>query len=272
MGNNELVTYHREEYVGFITLNRPEKLNALSLAMWTAVGDAVNSAQKDPEARVVIVKGAGKTFCAGLDLSPDNDIIKMIMAPPGAGQKMEFYRTVRMLQQIHSDLEALRVPSIALIHGHCIGGGLELALCCDIRFCLEDTQFSLPEARLAIIADVGGLQRLRRIVGPGHAKEIAFRGHRFGAQKAKAINLVNEVYADKEALDKAGAQIAEEIAANPPLAVQGAKDVFNFDKDVSIEESLEYTAARSSMIMPSEDLMEAVAAYTQKRAGQFKGR
>jgi enoyl-CoA hydratase len=236
------------------------------------VGDAVNAAKKDGDLRVVIVRGAGKTFCAGLDLSPDNDIIGMIMSPAGADQKMKFYRTVRMLQRVHSDLEALSTPTIALIHGHCIGGGLELALCCDIRLCSEDAQFSLPEARLAIIADVGGLQRLNRIVGPGHAKEIAFRGHRFGAQKAKAINLVNEIYADKEALDKAGAQIAEEIAANPPLAVQGAKEVFVFDENASLEESLEYTAARSSMIMPSEDLMEAVAAYTQKRPGQFKGK
>jgi enoyl-CoA hydratase len=108
-------------------------------------------------------------------------------------------------------------------------------------------------------------------VGPGRAREIAFRGHRFDAQKAAAINLVNEVFPDRETLDAKALEMAREIAANPPLAVQGTKEVFLHDEQIGLDQALDYNAARSSMVVPSEDLMEAMAAYLQKRQGQFKG-
>jgi enoyl-CoA hydratase len=131
--------------------------------------------------------------------------------------------------------------------------------------------FALPEAKLAIITDVGGLQRLPKVVGQGHAREIAFRGHRFDAAHALRINLVNEVYPDKDTCVAKALDTAREIAANPPLAVQGAKDVFLFNEDVALDQALDYTAARSSMIIPSEDFAEAIAAYVQRRDGTFKG-
>ncbi len=160
---------------------------------------------------------------------------------------------------------------MAVIHGHCLGAGLELVLCCDIRLCSQETIFALPEAKLGLITDVGGLQRLPKIVGPGHAREMAFRGHQFDAARAQAVNLVNDVYADKETLDAKAMEMAEEIASNPPLAVQGAKEVMLFDEEVPLDQSLDYNAARSCMIVPSEDLFEAITAYTQKRKGEFKG-
>lgn len=266
-----LVTYHRDGDVGFLTLNRPDKRNALNLLAWDALDEAVGLARDDKGARVIVLRGAGKSFCAGLDLSPENELIPMITGQPSATQKTTFYKAVRHVQDIHTRLERLSQPTIGLIQGHCLGAGLELALCCDIRLCSVDTTFSLPEATLAIITDVGGLQRLPKVVGPGHAREIAFRGHRFTAERAKAINLVNEVYPDRETLDAKGLEMAMEIAGNPPLAVQGAKDVFLFNEEVPMDQALDYNAARSSMIMPSEDIMEAMSAYMQKRQGKFKG-
>jgi enoyl-CoA hydratase len=268
---DKLVTYRREGYVGFITLNRSQKRNALNLAVWDAIGEAVAEAAADAEARVFIVRGEGPAFCAGLDLSPDNELIPMISGSASASQKVKFYRAVKHVQEIHNRLERLTRPTIAAIQGHCLGAGLELALCCDIRLCCEGTQFALPEAVLGLITDVGGLQRLPRVVGPAYAREIAFRGSRFDAAWAKEINLVNHLYPDKETLDARALELAEEIAGNPPLAVQGAKEVFLFDEGEGLDESLDYTAARSSMILPSEDLMEALSAYLQKRKGQFKG-
>ncbi len=268
---SELVTYERDGYIGVITLNRPERRNALNLKVWTALGEAIEQAEKDREARVVILKGAGKSFCAGLDLSPDNELIGIIMDKPGATQKLRFYREVRRLQEIHTKLEQLNRPTLAVIHGHCLGAGLELVLCCDIRICTADAVFALPEARLAIITDVGGLQRLPRVIGPGHAREIAFRGHRFDGERARTIGLVNDCFPDHHTLSEHAGEIAREIAANPPFAVQGAKEVFLGDNGVSLDGSLDYNAARSAMIMPSEDLMEAVAAYMEKREGTFKG-
>jgi len=266
-----LVTYRRDGHIGFLTLNRPEKRNALSLASWNALEAAISEAQEDNELRVLLLAGAGKSFCAGLDLSPDNELIPMITGPASASQKLRFYNEVKRLQAIHTRLERLKIPTIAAIHGHCLGAGLELALCSDIRVCSEDAVFALPEASLAIITDVGGLQRLPRVVGPGHAREIAFRAHRFDARRAEAIGLVNEVFGDKQILDERALDMAREIAANPPLAVQGAKDVFLYNEEVPMDQALDFNAARSSMIMPSEDLLEAFTAYMQKRKGNFKG-
>jgi len=267
----KLVTYHRDGQIGVITLNRPGKRNALNPKVWDAIDKAIGMAEEDGDARVVLLRGAGASFCAGLDLSPENELFSVVGRPPDATQKVWFFREVRKTQDIHTRLERLSKPSVALIHGHCLGAGLELVLCCDIRLCTQGTLFAFPEAKLGFITDVGGLQRLPRVVGKGHAREIAFRGHRFDAERAKAINLVNDVFSDQESLEKTGWEIAGEIADNPPLAVQGAKEVFLFDEEASLEESLEYNAARSSMIVPSEDLLEAVSAYMQKRKGTFKG-
>ncbi len=269
--SDNLATYERSGYVGVIKLNRPEKRNALNLAAWDAIGQAVAAVEDDSEARVVVLRGEGKSFCAGLDLSPDNELIPLITGTPNAAQKMQFYREVRRLQQIHTRLERIKPPTIAAIHGHCLGAGIELALCCDIRVCTEEAVFALPEAKLAIITDVGGLQRLPRVVGEAHAREISYRGHRFGAEYAHSIGLVNHVCPDVETMNAKTQEIADEIAGNPPLAVQGAKDVFLYNQEVSMEEAMDYTAARSSMIMPSEDITEAMSAYMQKRPGKFKG-
>ena len=266
------VIYHREGHLGHITLNRPDKRNALNPAVWTALDGAIAQAERDTEARVVLLCGRGISFCAGLDLSPENELFVFAGQETGALSKVRFYREVRRVQGIHTRLERLVKPTIAVIQKHCLGAGLELALCCDIRLCTADTLFSLPEARLAFITDIGGLQRLTRVVGRAHAREISFRAHRFEARKALAINLVNEIYPDAATLTAKALEMAGEIAGNPPLAVQGAKEVFLYDEDATLEESLEYNAARSSMVVPSEDMSEAIKAYLEKRQGSYHGR
>ena len=271
VNKNSPVTYDAKDFIGTITLNRPDRRNALNTKVWEALDRAVAAAEQDPDARVVMVRGKGKSFCAGLDLSPENEIFVSFNKPPDATQKVWFFKEVVKIQGIHTRLERISKPTIAIIQGHCLGAGLELALCCDIRLCEKDTVFALPEPKLGIITDVGGLQRLPGVVGKGHAREIAFRGHRFDGSKAQRIHLVNDAYDDLETLEKGAMEMAKEIAENPPLAVQGAKEVMRFDEEAGLEESLHYNAARSSMIIPSEDLFEAVSAYLQKRKGNFKG-
>lgn len=270
-GQQSLATYHREGYVGLITLNRPEKRNALNSALWNALDGAIRLAAEDEEARVILLRAEGKSFCSGLDISAENEITMALGGTPGASQKLNFFKLVKKTQDIHTRLERLTRPTLAVIHGHCLGAGLELVLCCDIRLCSQETVFALPEAKLGIITDVGGLQRLPKIIGPGHAREMAFCGHPFDAAWAQAVKLVNDVYADKKTLDTKAMEMAEEIAGNPPLAVQGAKEVMLFDEDASLNQSLDYNAARSCMIVPSDDLFEAITAYRQKRKGEFKG-
>jgi enoyl-CoA hydratase len=268
---DNLVIYKREGHLGFIILNRPEKRNALNIAVWQALDRAIAQAEEDTEARVILLRGEGNSFCAGLDLGPENELLTTIGAAASATQKLKFYRMAKKVQAIHTRLERLLQPTIAVIFGHCLGAGLELVLCCDIRLCSAETLFALPEPKLAIITDVGGLQRLPRVVGRGHAREIAFRGHRFDAGRAKAINLVNDVYPDQGTLESKAREMAEEIASNSPLGVQGAKEVLLYNEEVGLNQSLDYTAARSSMILPSEDLYEAIASYLQNRKGDFKG-
>lgn len=268
-GQSGLVTFHTEEHVGFITLNRPEKRNALNIDVWEALGDAVGLAEKDGTARVVIVRGRGKSFCSGLDLTPDKPLTTA--APPSARQKTRFFREVQRAMEVHNRLERLPQPTIAVIQGHCLGAGLELALCCDFRYTTRGTVFSLPEARYAVIADVGGLQRLPRIVGRNYAREIIFRGHEFDADWANETQLVNAVFPDEETMADKALELAREIASNPPLSVQGAKEVLLFDEEVGLKQSLAYNAARSSMILPSEDMKEVGAARMENRKGEFKG-
>lgn len=272
MSKDKSVYYAREGYIGVIMLNRPEKRNALNPEVWEAFAEAVTEAERDEEVRVVLVRGMGKSFCAGLDLDPSNEMFSMMTGEVSATQKKRYMKEALRTQASHTRLERLSVPTIAVIQKHCLGAGLELALCCDILICTEDTIFSMPEAKLAFVTDVGGLQRLPKFVSKGVAREIAFRGHRWDARYAYSVGLVNYVLPDENALEAKAMEIAEEIAGNPPLAVQGIKEVMLYDEEATLEDSLEYNAARAAMAVPSEDMHEAVAAYLEKRPGNYKGR
>jgi enoyl-CoA hydratase len=275
MSNREhekgLATFEKSGLIGTITLKRREKRNALNYDLWLSLADAVKEASIDEDVRVVLLKGEGDSFCTGLDLNPDNKVIDELSKGRSAKQKVRLFNLIKMIQSIHTELELLRVPVIAAIQGHCLGAGLELVCSCDMRYCSTDAVFSLPEAKFAIITDVGGLQRLPRIVGRGKAREMAFRGHSIGAEEAHRIGLINEVFDTPEVLFEKVNKIAGEIAGNPPLAVQGAKGVLLHDEEVPVARSLEYNAARSAMILPSEDLLEALNAYLEKRKPEFKG-
>jgi enoyl-CoA hydratase len=275
MSNREyekgLATFEKDGLIGTITLRRQEKRNALNYDLWLSLADAVKEASIDEDVRVVLLKGEGDSFCTGLDLNPDNKVIDELSKGRSAKQKVRLFNLIKMIQSIHTELELLRVPVIAAIQGHCLGAGLELVCSCDMRYCSTDAVFSLPEAKFAIITDVGGLQRLPRIVGRGKAREMAFRGHSIGAEEAHRIGLINEVFDTPEVLFEKVNKIAGEIAGNPPLAVQGAKEVLLHDEEVPVARSLEYNAARSAMILPSEDLLEALNAYLEKRKPEFKG-
>ena len=265
-----MVTFETEGPIGTLTLRRPERHNALNEGLWRSLSETIKKAAAESEVRVILLEGEGDSFCSGLDLDPGNEVIRVLTERPSAEQKMRAFAAIKWIQSMYTALEILPVPTIGVIQGHCLGAGLELACCCDMRFCSSDAIFSLPETRFAIIADVGGLQRLTRIVGRAKARELAFRGHTIRAEEARRIGLVNDVFDTRELLFKNTGEIAREIAANSPLAVQGAKEVLLHSEDVSLAQGLEYNAARSAMILPSEDLSEAFKAYREKRDPEFK--
>jgi enoyl-CoA hydratase len=163
-------------------------------------------------------------------------------------------------------------PVIAAVHGYCIGGGVDLIAACDIRLASADAVFSVREAKIAIVADLGSLQRLPAIIGAGHLAELAFTGKDISAERAKEIGLVNDVAADAEGVQKAAHMLAAEIAANSPIAVQGTKAVLAANEGRTVAEGLDYVATWNAGMLASDDLTEAVTAFMEKRPPKFTGR
>ena len=176
------------------------------------------------------------------------------------------------MQDAITAVASSKKPVIAAIHGNCLGGGVDLATACDVRLCSDDAIFSVREVRLAMVADVGTLARLPSIVGQGVAREWALTGDDFTAARALRTGLVNESYPTHEALFSAARAMAERIANNPPLTVQGIKQVLNDRSEREARESLKYVALYNAAFLPSEDLREALASFMEKRAPKFEGR
>ncbi len=262
----------KEKHIAWVYLNRPEKKNAMGPDAWKEIIPIFNDIDKDDDILVSIITAEGKDFCAGIDfvtMVGEFDSVKNWNR--SAKSMVKLFRMIPSLQETMSCIEKCPKPVICAIHGLCIGAGLDLASACDIRLATEDTRISLREAGVAFVADVGSLQRVPLIVGQGIARELAFTAGFITAARAKEVNLVNHVYKDKQELLEAAKNMALEIASNAPLAVQSAKEVLNYCRNKSIEDGLEYVAARSSMIVPSEDLAEAASAFAEKRKPRFKG-
>jgi enoyl-CoA hydratase len=259
--------------IAWVFLNRPEKKNAMGPDAWKEIIPIFADIDGDDEIRVAVIAGEGKDLTAGIDL--------MGMAPAieplknwdmSARGKVKLFHIIFPLQDAMTCVEKCSKPVICCFHGFCIGAALDLGTACDIRLAAKDARISLREAAVSIIADVGVLQRLPHIVGQGITREMAYTAKFIDAQRALQVNLVNEVFPDKEALLKGAEKLALEIAEMSPLAVQGAKEVLNYCRGKSIADGLEYVAARSAMILPSEDLAETMAGFMEKRKPVFKGK
>ncbi len=238
-----------------------------------ALGDTFRELAEDDGLRAVVLRGSERCFSYGLDMRATFTELGPLFMGKGLAEPRS--RLLRLIRKWQGDLSAvadLPVPVIGAVHGWCIGGGLDLAAACDVRVCSADAKFSLREAKVAIVADLGSLQRLPRIIGQGHTRELAFTGKDVTAEGALAMGLVNEVFADREALDAAALAMAREIAANPPLVVRGIKQVLDYGEGKTVAEGLEYVAAWNAAFLQSEDLAEAASAFMSRRAPTFKGR
>jgi len=187
------------------------------------------------------------------------------------GVKRRLVHKILALQETMTCLERCRKPTIAAVHGYCVGAGLDMITVCDVRLCSADAVFSLREAAVAFVADVGVLQRLPLIVGQGITRELAFTAGDIDAVRAREILLVNAVYDDREALWQGAQQMAAQMAANSPLAVQATKEVLNYGVGKSVGDGLRYVASVSGNIIPSDDLTEAFTAFMEKRKPDFPG-
>ncbi|WP_449245919.1 crotonase/enoyl-CoA hydratase family protein [Desulfarculus baarsii] len=257
----------KQGHIAWLTLNRPDRYNAMSMAMYEMFLEEMPKLDADDDVRVVVIKAAGKNFTSGIDL---NDFTNL-REKPTALMRERLRLHILHLQESMSVVEKCRKPVIAAVHGACIGGGVDLLSACDIRLCEAKSYFSIRETKMAIIADLGTLQRFHTIVGQGHYRELALTSRDFSAQEAMAMGFVTHVYDDQAQLLAEAEKMARQIAANPPLTVQGTKDLMNFTRDFGVQAGLQYVAQKNSAQIISEDLMEAIAAFMEKRPPQFKG-
>jgi enoyl-CoA hydratase len=258
-----------DQGIAEIRLNRPDKSNAMNDAMWQEIRQAADWVDATPAARVAILSGEGRNFCAGLDLTMISSIQQRIAHPDGARSREMLRRLLLDLQDCLTAIERCRKPVLAAIQGACVGGALDLVTCCDMRYATSDAVFSIREIDLAMVADVGTLQRLPRLIGQGIARELAYTGRNVGAEEAAALGLINRVFASPEALTATVREIALTIAAKSPLAVRGLKEVLNYSRDHSVADGLNFVATWNAALLLSGDLNECMAAQREKRAPTF---
>lgn len=257
-------------HVAEFTLNRPDKANALNLDLWYEIKEAFQWADQNAEVRCVIIRGAGKNFCAGIDF----EMIKHLSEnfhKQGEGRRQEVLgQTIRELQSCMTAIELCRKPVIAAIHGACYGAGVDLITACDIRYASSQASFSVKEVDLAIVADVGTLQRLPRIVSEGIARELAFTARVIDSKEAQDIKLVNKVYESDELLWQKARETAALIAEKSPLAIRGTKQVLNYSRDHSVAEGLDFVANWNAAMLFSTDLQKAIEAAMRRSKAQFE--
>ena len=256
--------------VAVVELNRPSRANALDLAMWQELRSAMQWLDATGEARVGILRGAGAQFTSGIDLALLAGLKGEVADACGARSREKLRRVILDLQDTVGAIERCRKPVLAAIHGACIGGGVDIAVACDMRYCSADAVFSVREVDVGLTADLGTLQRLPKLVGEGIARELAYTGRNVGADEARAIGLVNRCFASPDELGAGVAEIAAAIAAKSPLAVRGTKAMITYAREHSVADGLDYVATWNAAMLLSADLDEALAAGRERRPPRFR--
>lgn len=274
MGYSVLEIERDAQGVATLWLANPAKRNAMGPAFWNELPQAMAELGADDAVRAIVIAARGPHFSTGLDLTSFGTIV---MGDEGSAasevaKRRRMLAEIERLQRSISAVADCPKPVIAAVHGYCLGGGVDLSTACDVRVAAADATFSIRETRIAIVADVGTLQRLPGIVGRGQLAELVYTGDDFDAARALDIGFVNHVYPDRERLLAAAAEIAGRIAANSPLAVTGSKRVLAYCADKSVEDGLTYVATWNAAFVASDDLREAVTAFFEKRRPTFTGR
>jgi enoyl-CoA hydratase len=269
----ESLTVVRDRAIAEVTLTGPGKGNAMGPAFFRELPEVFAELDQDESIRVVILRGKGGIFSYGLDLQAmAPTLMPLISSENLAAERLKLLRLISDMQRGCDLVERCTKPVICAISGPCIGGGIDLAAACDIRLASRDARFSVREVKVAIVADLGSLQRLPRIIGHGHTRELAFTGKDIDAERALRIGLVNDVLSDEAALLDHARKMAAQIADNSPLAVQGVKQVLSYGDERRILDGEKFAAVWNSAFLASHDLMEAMTAFAQKRPPRFTGK
>jgi enoyl-CoA hydratase len=260
-------TLTQQDHIAHLVLNRAEAMNTMHPAFWRELDEVLVQLHREGRARALVISSTGKHFSAGMALETfGGDIAMDDRTPEG---RAAIFDLLTDMQATFTRLETLRIPVIAAIQGGCIGGAVDMVTACCIRYATADAFFCIQEINIGMVADVGTLQRLPKLVPLGVVKELAYTGRRLTAQKALACGLVNEVFETPAAMVTAALQCAREIASKPPVAIWGTKQVINYSRDHSVDDSLKQMGWIQGAIWSNEHVREAVTAMKEKRAGAF---
>ncbi len=258
-----------EEQIAQVIINRPDKANALDQTAWNELKTAFNQLNDLEEVRVIVLSGEGKHFCAGIDLRLLMSVTNRQNAACNGRAREQLRKSILELQAPINAVERCSKPVIAAIQGGCIGAGIDLICGCDIRYCTDDAFFTIKEIDMGMVADLGTLQRLPKLIGDGIVREMAYTGRNVSGKEAAAMGLVNRTFPDKETLMTEVKTLAATIAAKSPLAIRGTKEMLNYTRDHSVEDGLNYIATWNAAMILSADLSEALQANQQKRKATF---
>lgn len=253
--------------ISHVVMNRPEHMNSMIKEFWTELPDLVKNIEESGKTRVIVLSSMGKHFSAGMDLSVFKSGENLKTDTPTDREKLK--QLVLWLQSSFNALERCRVPVIAAIQGACIGGAFDMVAACDLRYATADATFKIQEINLAMMADLGGLQRLPYLLPDAVVRELAFTGEALIADRALALGLINEILPDHESLLKKVMQVAEQIASRAPLAISGSKEAINYSRDHSIQDALLHCANLQASIFSGADLAECMRARREKRNTSF---
>lgn len=257
-----------ENHVAHLRFNRPQRANALNQTAWNELQNVFEMLDEDDSVRVIVLSGEGKHFCSGIDL-------ELLMSVAGLtetceGRKREKLRKqILALQAPINAIEQCSKPVIAAIQGGCIGGGVDIAAACDLRYCTDDAYFSIREIDMGMVADLGTLQRLPHLIAQGTLREMAFTGRAVLGPEAERIGLANKAFETSEKMQESVAEVARQIATKSPLSIRGIKHILNHSRDHSVADGLDYMATWNAAMLLSNDLTEAFQAKMQKREAKF---
>jgi enoyl-CoA hydratase len=269
--SNDLIITEKIEHVGIVKLNRAQKKNALNNEMFFELKQAIEKIKNDDEIYCLILTTTSKDFSVGLDLTSLTTSQSTTGKTSKASAAKNLYNFIKELQDCVGILASIKIPVIACVSGYCIGGGLDLISACDLRIASQDTVFSIRETKMAIVADLGSLQRLPYIMNFSKFLELAYTGRDFSAHEAFEAGLVNQVAQNYEHAYQLALSLAKEIASNSPMAVQGTKQVIFHQLSSLINQELDYVALYNAAFLQSNDLIEAITAFFEKRKPKFTG-